>query len=261
MRAAGQSARSRRTTRLLRALLALPLARSAPLREPLELVSRGGALDATLRVEAARFAIPERGVSFMTRAYNGRVPGPTLRVAPGDAVRLVLDNRLGADARDGGATGARGGGGARANATNVHVHGVYDESADMADMFAGYTLSDNGAVDHSSGGEVVVAAGLGSAASGGELLVLGGYGLKTSSGSVTVKSVNAGESGVSGELTFSSGTTSNGNSGYIAIGTGASTAGKGGAVDVRVGADSLESAVTRSSCRGRRWEPASRADV
>ncbi|MEC7001164.1 MAG: hypothetical protein VXX04_04920, partial [Actinomycetota bacterium] len=79
-----------------------------------------------------------------------------------------------------------------------HVHGVYDKSADMTDMFAGYTLTDDGTVTHSSGGEIVVAAGLGTAATGGQVMIMGGYGLETSSGSVTIKSVNAGESGVSG---------------------------------------------------------------
>ena len=84
-----------------------------------------------------------------------------------------------------------------------HVHGTYDESADMIDMLAGHTLSDDGTVTHSSGGEIVVAAGLGTMATGGQIVMMGGYGLSTSSGSVTVKSVNAGHSGVSGELTFS----------------------------------------------------------
>ena len=116
-----------------------------------------------------------------------------------------------------------------------HVHGIYDQSADMLDMFAGHTLEDDAATTHSSGGEIVIAAGLGTKATGGNVVMMGGYGLSTSSGSVTVKSVNAGYSGVSGELTFSSGTTSSGNSGYIAIGTGASTSGKAGAIDVRVG--------------------------
>ena len=37
-----------------------------------------------------------------------------------------------------------------------HVHGTYDESADMIDMFAGHTLSDDTSVTHSSGGEVVI---------------------------------------------------------------------------------------------------------
>ena len=58
----------------------------------------------------------------------------------------------------------------------------------MIDMFAGYTLSDDGPVATSSGGEIVVAAGLGTAATGGQIMVMGGYGLKTSSGTVAVKS-------------------------------------------------------------------------
>ena len=45
------------------------------------------------------------------------------------------------------------------SATNAqpgsHVHGDYDNSADMTDMFAGFTLSDDGGSTHSSGGEVV----------------------------------------------------------------------------------------------------------
>ena len=72
-----------------------------------------------------------------------------------------------------------------------HVHGIYDQSADTIDIFAGYTLEDDAVVAHSSGGEVVIAAGLGTKATGGNVVRMGGYGLSTSSGSVTLKSVNS----------------------------------------------------------------------
>ena len=49
----------------------------------------------------------------------------------------------------------------------------------MIDIFSGYTLSDDGTVTHSSGGEIVVAAGLGTMATGGQIVLMGGYGLST----------------------------------------------------------------------------------
>ena len=118
---------------------------------------------------------------------------------------------------------------------NRYDNGVYDRSADMVDMFASYTLADDSTTTDGSGGDVVVAAGLGVGATGGDVVMMSGYGLDTTSGAVVVKSTNAGHSGWSGDLSFSSGTSSSGNSGLLAIGTGASTVGKAGSVSVGVG--------------------------
>jgi FtsP/CotA-like multicopper oxidase with cupredoxin domain len=74
-----------------------------PLRSPPVLASSGGVLVATL--EAARSQLPVAGRVVTALGYNGGLPGPTLRVHPGDLVRVSLVNRL-----DG--------------PTNLHVHGL-----------------------------------------------------------------------------------------------------------------------------------------
>ena len=86
--------------------------------------SRDGRLVATLRVEVARRTVAH-GVSFVTRTYNGSVPGPTFVVRPGDNVSITLINGLeingpfpGSDAPAGTARGA--------NTTNLHIHGIFD---------------------------------------------------------------------------------------------------------------------------------------
>ena len=82
-----------------------------------------GWLNHTLTVEAGVWHLPH-GISFHTRLYNGVVPSPVLRAAPGDRLRLTVRNQLGADvpAPDH-ALGLR-----QANTTNLHLHGVYDDA-------------------------------------------------------------------------------------------------------------------------------------
>ena len=82
-----------------------------------------GWLNYTLTVDAGVWRLP-RGISFHTRLYNGVAPSPVLWAAPGDRVRLTVRNRLGADlpAPDL-ALGFR-----QANTTNLHLHGLYDDS-------------------------------------------------------------------------------------------------------------------------------------
>jgi FtsP/CotA-like multicopper oxidase with cupredoxin domain len=64
--------------------------------EPLAEYSRGGTLRTTLRVIEADVAI--RGDARLrmerTRCYNGQVPGPTLRMRPGENLRIRLNNDL-----------------------------------------------------------------------------------------------------------------------------------------------------------------------
>ena len=74
-----------------------------PLREPLSLASRQGVLEVTLTA-AAGVALAGR----RTRAlgFNGTSPGPTLRVAPGDVLRVTLANDLD-------------------HTTNLHTHGLH----------------------------------------------------------------------------------------------------------------------------------------
>jgi len=109
--------------RLSAVLLLLPgrLGLSAPIS------SADGWLNVTLRVEVATVHLNFQNISFRARTYNGSFPGPHLRVSPGDRVRVLLRNALGADLP---------GAGCRApldhlrasNSTNLHVHGIYDDA-------------------------------------------------------------------------------------------------------------------------------------
>lgn len=72
-------------------------------REPDELRSAGGRLDLELVAALAAARVADRDVRVLT--YNGMMPGPTLRVRPGDRVTLRLRNELAA-------------------VTNLHTHGL-----------------------------------------------------------------------------------------------------------------------------------------
>lgn len=72
--------------------------------EPEVLRSEGGRL--LVRLEASLGTHEVAGRAVQTMGYNGGVPGPTLRVRPGDTVRLDLVNRL-------------------EEVTNLHVHGLH----------------------------------------------------------------------------------------------------------------------------------------
>ena len=80
--------------------------------QPAELVSRDGALDLVL--EAAPAMLPWRGGERWALTYNGSAPGPTLRVRPGDRLRVTLRNGL-------------------ESPTNLHVHGLHVSPAEASD--------------------------------------------------------------------------------------------------------------------------------
>ncbi|KAF0699241.1 Aste57867_10206 [Aphanomyces stellatus] len=76
-------------------------------------------------------------VAFMTRAYNGDVPGPTVYAVPGDTFTITLRNTLGPGA---------------ANETNLHIHGLQVAEAmrpvgSMESAVLTYTIP----MDHPSG--------------------------------------------------------------------------------------------------------------
>ncbi len=75
----------------------------APLSEPVTLRADGALL--RVRLEAAEGALTVAGRPVTAYGYNGGLPGPTLRVRPGDRLQIQLVNRLGAP-------------------TNLHVHGL-----------------------------------------------------------------------------------------------------------------------------------------
>jgi FtsP/CotA-like multicopper oxidase with cupredoxin domain len=72
--------------------------------EPPTLTSTDGLL--TVRLEAAEGPVRIAGRQATALSYNGRLPGPTLRLRPGDRLRVQLVNRL-------------------AEVTNLHVHGLH----------------------------------------------------------------------------------------------------------------------------------------
>lgn len=60
--------------------------------EPPVLRSSGGLLEVELSVGMG--SVPFAGTSRWALTVNGRSPGPTLRLRPGDRLRVLLDNRL-----------------------------------------------------------------------------------------------------------------------------------------------------------------------
>lgn len=62
--------------------------------QPEERRSVNGTLDTTLRVVVSHLNGP---ISFTRRSYEGAATGPTLRVKPGDTLRILLHNQLGAE--------------------------------------------------------------------------------------------------------------------------------------------------------------------
>ncbi|WP_028280400.1 multicopper oxidase family protein [Arthrobacter sp. H5] len=72
--------------------------------EPRVLSSRDRVLALDLEATPTRIQVGGREASVQT--FNGSLPGPTLRVAPGDTIRVAMTNRLEAP-------------------TNLHVHGLH----------------------------------------------------------------------------------------------------------------------------------------
>lgn len=80
--------------------------------QPEVLSSRDGALDLALEAAPARVRIGAR--TAHVQAFNGSLPGPTLRVRPGDTLRVAMTNGLEAP-------------------TNLHVHGLHVSPEDNGD--------------------------------------------------------------------------------------------------------------------------------
>jgi len=74
-----------------------------PLRQPNVVTSRGGVLDVTLTAAAG---VLLAGLDTSAWGFNGTSPGPTLRVRPGDALRVRLVNSID-------------------QPTNLHTHGLH----------------------------------------------------------------------------------------------------------------------------------------
>ncbi|MEV1283907.1 multicopper oxidase domain-containing protein, partial [Modestobacter sp. NPDC049651] len=100
------------TTRAAAAPGAAPAPGPVPLTEPPTLRSAGGLLE--VRLVAAEGPMTVAGRRATALGYNGGLPGPTLRVRPGDRLRVELVNRL-------------------ADPTNLHLHGVHVSPEGNAD--------------------------------------------------------------------------------------------------------------------------------
>lgn len=84
----------------------------AELSEPSVLASSGGEL--ALALTAAEGDLPVAGGRARVLGFNGGLPGPTLRVRPGDRIRVTLRNRL-------------------SEPTNLHLHGLHVSPAGNGD--------------------------------------------------------------------------------------------------------------------------------
>lgn len=83
--------------------------------------SRNGVLDTTLKVKFAPNDIG--GQDIYTRTYEGTVPGPTLRVKPGDVMKIRLVNQLPPNADEGETDDVNYP--HQINSTNLHTHGLH----------------------------------------------------------------------------------------------------------------------------------------
>lgn len=78
----------------LQCLLFAPRAASAAVLFEMPTVSStNGTLDITLTLEESSHSVGN-GISLTTRTYNGTLPGPTLRLSPGDSLSIKFINRL-----------------------------------------------------------------------------------------------------------------------------------------------------------------------
>lgn len=77
----------------LQCLLFAPrVASAAVLFEMPTVSSTNGTLDITLTLEESSHSVGN-GISLTTRTYNGTLPGPTLRLSPGDSLSIKFINR------------------------------------------------------------------------------------------------------------------------------------------------------------------------
>lgn len=116
---------------------------SENLKSPENRISKDGELRTTLRIAPTVAQAGPLAPPLNVRAYEGSVPGPTLRVKPGDRLVVNLVNDLGAPEGDPEAGGGGGEGDGRAslegkveawpNVTNLHVHGLHVSPSGVSD--------------------------------------------------------------------------------------------------------------------------------
>lgn len=94
--------------------------------EPAVEYSRDGMLHTTLRLIEANIPIREAGAVRVerTRCYNGQIPGPTLKIRPGEQLKIKLINELPANS-DALCAGEHLNRPHCFNTTNIHTHGLH----------------------------------------------------------------------------------------------------------------------------------------
>lgn len=92
--------------------------------------SADGVLQHTMRVTPGRLTVPELGLAFNSRLYNGQFPASTLRARPGDVVRLTVKNELQPNYPP---TARSNHFEKYPNTTNLHAHGLHISPSGNAD--------------------------------------------------------------------------------------------------------------------------------
>ena len=96
---------------------------SEPFTQPPLETSKNGKLETQLRVVQADVPVPGGVRLEQTRCYNGSVPGPTLRLRPGEELRLKLSNDLPREPCSKEHVNQP----HCFNTTNIHTHGLHDK--------------------------------------------------------------------------------------------------------------------------------------
>jgi len=89
-----------------------PTVQHRPFRSPVEIRSHHGVLRTTFTAKPTTFTVA--GARIRGYAFQGRFMGPTLRVRPGDTIRIRVRDRLG-------------------QPTNLHTHGMYVSPIGVSD--------------------------------------------------------------------------------------------------------------------------------
>ena len=111
--------------------IVLPQVRQEPFSQPPLETSRNGVLETHLRVVQADVPVPGGAQLERTRCYNGAVPGPTLRLRPGEQLRMKVSNELPGPAEPCGKEHINQP--HCFNTTNIHTHGLHVSPQEPSD--------------------------------------------------------------------------------------------------------------------------------
>jgi len=122
---------------ILKSLLILsPSARSASITHPDELFASGSSASSPQNMTLSQVAFGN-GYAFTTRGFNGGIPGPTLRMNPGETFYITLYNNL--QVSNDVPCSTTGSQYCETATTNLHTHGLHISSKGMEDGLAYYS--------------------------------------------------------------------------------------------------------------------------